>query len=95
MNVEESKKLISAAVTTILAAGLFSTAASAADGASKEMSKQETCYGIAMAGKNDCATGKHSCSGMATTDKSPDDYKLVPAAACEKSGGKLKPPAGS
>lgn len=95
MKVEESKKLISAAVTSILAAGLFSTAASAADDMGKEMGKQEKCYGIAMAGKNDCATSKHSCSGMATADKAPEEFKQVAAGTCEKSGGKLKPPAGS
>lgn len=88
MKTEDSRKLISAAVASLLTVGvLSSTASAAAEG------KQEKCYGVAAAGKNDCATSKHSCAGMATVDKAPDDYKSVPAGTCEKIGGSLKPKA--
>ena len=89
MKTEDSKKLISAAIASVLAVGVLSTTASAAD----DKAKQEKCYGVATAGKNDCATSKHSCAGMATTDKAPDDFKNVPAGTCEKIGGSLKPKA--
>jgi len=49
----------------------------------------ETCYGIAKAGKNDCATAKHACNSQATVDNAPDDFKYVPKGTCEKIGGKL------
>jgi mercuric ion transport protein len=49
----------------------------------------ETCYGVAKAGQNDCATAKHSCNSQATVDNAPDDFKYVPKGTCEKIGGKL------
>lgn len=88
MKTEDSRKLISAAVASLLTVGVLSGTASAA-----AEDKQEKCYGVAAAGKNDCATSKHSCAGMATVDKAPDDYKNVPAGTCEKIGGSLKPKA--
>lgn len=56
---------------------------------------KEKCYGIAMAGKNDCASadGSHSCAGQARTDKAPSEWKYVAKGSCEKEGGKTKPPA--
>jgi uncharacterized membrane protein len=47
------------------------------------------CFGIAQAGKNDCASGAHSCAGQATKDKDPGDWKYVAKGSCEKMGGKL------
>ncbi len=90
MKTEDSKKLISTAVASLLAAGLLSNTASAA---ADDKAPQEKCYGVATAGKNDCGTAKHSCAGMATADKAPDDFKNVPAGTCEKIGGSLKPKA--
>lgn len=89
MKTEPSKKLISAAVASVLAASALSTTVAAAD----DQAKQEKCYGVATAGKNDCATSKHSCAGMTSVDKAPDDFKNVPAGTCEKIGGQLKPKA--
>lgn len=50
---------------------------------------KETCFGIAKAGQNDCATAKHACNGQATIDNASDDFKYVPKGTCEKIGGKL------
>jgi uncharacterized membrane protein len=72
---------IASAVGSLLALG--SAAASAADAPAKEK-----CAGIAEAGKNDCATGKHTCAGQSKVDKSADDWKYVPKGECEKLGGK-------
>ena len=56
---------------------------------------KEKCYGIARAGKNDCANsdGTHSCAGQAKADKAPNEWKYVAKGTCEKEGGKTKPPA--
>lgn len=86
MKNEDAKKLISAAVAGLMAAGILANAASAAE----DKAKPEKCYGVAQAGKNDCSTSKHACAGMAATDKAPDDFKYVPAGTCEKIGGSLK-----
>ena len=57
--------------------------------ASAQEAAKEKCFGVAEKGKHDCGTGKHSCAGQATTDKSPDEWKYVPKGQCEKMGGKL------
>jgi len=44
--------------------------------------KFEECYGIALAGQNDCAAGVHSCAGMSTADYDPASFKLVPTGTC-------------
>jgi uncharacterized membrane protein len=55
--------------------------------------KFEKCYGIAAAGKNDCATASgHSCAGMAAKDGDPESWIFVPAGTCSKiTGASLKP----
>jgi uncharacterized membrane protein len=57
---------------------------------------KEKCYGIAKAGKNDCASsdGAHSCAGQAKADNLATEWKYVEKGTCEKEGGKTtKPPA--
>ena len=71
---------IASAVGSLLAMG--SVTASAQD------ATKEKCFGVAEAGKNDCATAKHSCAGQAKTDKAADEWKHVPKGECEKMGGK-------
>ncbi len=58
---------------------------------------KEKCYGIAKAGKNDCAdaNGVHSCAGQAKSDNAPSEWKYVAKGTCEKEGGKTTPPAKS
>ena len=72
-----------AAVAAALAGMLAAAPAMAAD--------KEKCFGIATAGKNDCANalGTHSCAGQATKDKDPGDWKFVAKGSCEKMGGSL------
>jgi uncharacterized membrane protein len=57
--------------------------------------KAEKCYGIAKAGKNDCAsTGNNSCAGTARADADPRAWIYVPAGYCERIvDGSLKPKA--
>ena len=46
--------------------------------------ERERCYGIARAGHNDCATGKHTCAGYATADNDPEEWVMVPKGLCER-----------
>jgi uncharacterized membrane protein len=52
---------------------------------------KEKCYGIAEAGKNDCAnaSGSHSCAGQSKLSKDGGEWKYVAKGTCEKEGGKL------
>jgi len=43
------------------------------------------CYGIALAGENDCAAGPGTtCAGTSTVDYQGNAWKLVPAGTCEE-----------
>jgi uncharacterized membrane protein len=43
----------------------------------------EQCYGVALAGENDCAAGPGtSCEGTSTTDYQGNAWMLVPAGTC-------------
>ena len=67
--------LAAALALTILAAG----AANAADKAEKT----EKCFGVALAGKNDCAAGAGtSCAGTSKVDYQGNAWKLVKAGTC-------------
>ena len=74
------------AVTAIALAALASGAAFAEE--KKEMKdmkdmKVEKCYGVSMAGKNDCAAGPGTtCAGTAKKDYQGNSWKNVPAGTC-------------
>jgi uncharacterized membrane protein len=53
----------------------------------------EKCYGVAAAGKNDCAaTGSHSCAGGAKRANDPASWIYVPTGTCGKiEGASLMP----
>lgn len=58
----------------------------AADGEMTEASTdgKEKCYGIALAGENDCAAGEGtSCQGTSVVDYQGNAWKYVDAGACE------------
>jgi uncharacterized membrane protein len=80
---------IQAAIAGVLALGLAGAASAApvAPDASKDK-----CFGIAKAGQNDCAAGKHSCAGQSTVDKDPMSWKYVTKGTCEQMGGKTTAP---
>ncbi len=65
-------------------------AASAAAGlavspAAAQKTEMEKCYGVAKAGKNDCAAGPGtSCAGTSTRDYQGNAWKLVPKGSCAK-----------
>lgn len=65
-----------------IAGSLLSALALSATPAAAEAT--EKCFGIAMAGQNDCAsTGSNSCAGTTKVDYEKAAWKLVPAGTCE------------
>lgn len=54
----------------------------------------EKCYGIAKAGKNDCAGAAHACAGQGKVDKAPTEWIKVPKGTCDRIvGGSTSAPA--
>ena len=55
--------------------------------------KTEKCYGVAKAGKNDCASaGNNSCGGTSKANGDKKAWIYVPAGYCERIvGGSVKP----
>lgn len=79
---------LAAAVGSLVSLGVSSTALAG------EMGKQEgkeKCYGVAEAGKNDCAANNHACAGQSKMDNDPTEWKFVPKGECEKMGGTTTP----
>ncbi len=83
--------LIASAVGAMVAVPLLAKAAPAPTPAFQA----EKCYGVALAGKNDCAaTGSHSCAGTATKTADPKSWIYVPVGTCQKiNGASLTPKA--
>ena len=54
---------------------------------SAEAARKEKCYGISMAGKNDCAAGPGTtCAGTSVIDYQGNAWSLVPKGDCVKYG---------
>ncbi|MCW8331101.1 DUF2282 domain-containing protein [Photobacterium sp. SDRW27] len=74
---------LASAVTGLIAlAGTAMTASTAVAAEAKEK-----CYGVAKAGKNDCATKTSSCAGTAKTDGQKDAFIMVPKGLCDRLAG--------
>ncbi len=72
---KNSAVLVAAAMTTALSAAAASIPAAAAD--------MEKCYGVSLAGENDCAAGPGTtCAGTSTIDYQGNAWKLVPSGTC-------------
>ena len=76
------------AVTALTLGALMSGVAMAQTAAPAAMEK---CYGVSLAGKNDCAAGPGtSCAGTSKVDYQANAWKNVPAGTCST----LKTPKG-
>ncbi len=78
------KSVISAAaLATVLAATISAPVAA---------QEKEKCYGVAAAGKNDCANlaGTHSCAGQSKADKDIGEWKYVAKGECATMKGFTK-----
>lgn len=66
---------LAASVATAMA-GLATTA---------HAQEMEKCYGVSLAGENDCAAGPGTtCAGTSTVDYQGNAWTLVPAGTCEQ-----------
>ena len=73
-----SKQVKALAIAGAVAAALsaHATTATAQD--------QEKCFGVSLAGKNDCAAGPGTtCAGTSKVDYQGNAWTLVPAGTCE------------
>ena len=83
-----------AAFAAALALTLVTSVASAQTG---DKTPTEKCYGVSLAGKNDCKAGAGtSCAGTSKVDYQGDAWKQVPAGTCTqiktpKGNGSLTP----
>ncbi len=69
-----------ASLATVLTAAVALAQAPAHAGSKSK----EKCYGIALAGENDCAAGPGtSCEGSSTVDYQGNAWKYVPKGTCE------------
>ena len=70
-----SKTLIVASAVATAVAGVAGTAAA---------QDNEKCYGVSLAGENDCAAGPGTtCAGTSTVDYQGNAWTLVPAGTCD------------
>ena len=75
-NLNPSKLVIAGAIAAAISSFAVATPAFAAD--------VEKCYGVALAGENDCKAGAGtSCQGTSTVDFQANAWKNVPAGTCE------------
>jgi uncharacterized membrane protein len=81
----ESKKIIAGAIVGILTLAVDASAAEQTQNV--QCAAVERCYGIAKAGKNDCATATSACAGTTKQDNQKDAWVYVPKGTCEKLAG--------
>lgn len=74
--------------TAFAAAAALAAAVSALTAAQPAHAQaKEKCYGVSLAGKNDCAAGPGTtCAGTSTVDWQGNAWTLVPAGDCLKYG---------
>lgn len=69
---------------TLAVAGAVATALTALTATHAAAQSKEKCYGISLAGKNDCAAGPGTtCAGSSTVDYQGNAWTLVDAGTCE------------
>ena len=73
---------MSKTIKTLAVAGAVAAAVSA-HATAASAAGQEKCYGVSMAGQNDCAAGPGTtCAGTSTMDYQGNAWKLVDAGTC-------------
>ena len=73
-------------ITAATLAAAFATliASSASAGPVADQPSKEKCYGVALAGHNDCAAGAGTtCAGTSKVDYQPNSWKYVTKGTCE------------
>jgi uncharacterized membrane protein len=81
-------RMNTAAATAVLLTSLMAGATHAQQtkaAAKAAPAAMEKCYGVALAGKNDCKAGAGTtCAGTAVKNYQTNAWKLVPAGTCVK-----------
>lgn len=73
--------------TMLLAGSIAFAISQAAVVPSVQAGAKEKCYGVSLAGQNDCAAGPGTtCAGTSTVDYQGNAWTLVPKGDCEKFG---------
>ncbi len=68
---------------SIAVAGAVASALGAYTATTANAAGNEKCYGVSLAGANDCAAGPGtSCAGTSTVDYQGNAWKLVPEGTC-------------
>lgn len=68
----------------IVAGAIATTAATLSAPTTAQAAENEKCYGVSLAGKNDCAAGPGTtCAGTSKVDYQGNAWKLVPKGTCE------------
>ena len=89
---QNTRYVITAAIAALTSGGMLASTTAQAAGA-VVCAEQERCYGVAKAGKNDCATSSSVCSSSAKQDNQKDAWIYVPKGMCLKvAGGTLEMP---
>ena len=74
-------KIPATAIAASIATAL--TLAASVPAQAADSTEKEKCFGVAMAGKNDCAAGPGTtCAGTSKVDYQANSWKLVPAGTC-------------
>ncbi|MGG7644430.1 BufA1 family periplasmic bufferin-type metallophore [Rhodovulum sp. YNF3179] len=72
-------------MTTLAIAGAVAAAVSAHGTTAAQAQEKVKCYGVSLAGENDCAAGPGTtCAGTSTVDYQGNAWTLVPAGTCEE-----------
>jgi uncharacterized membrane protein len=83
------RSTISSAILAGAVAAAFASIAGAAPLSDEQVKAamdagKEKCYGVALAGQNDCAAGPGTtCQGTSTVDYQPNAWKFVDGGTCE------------
>jgi uncharacterized membrane protein len=85
MQIKPTAFTMSSLLAALAMASTISTTSQA--GPVDQPSGSEKCYGIAKAGKNDCAAGVHSCAGQSTKTNDKASFVYLPVGACSKISG--------
>ena len=79
--------------TLAIAGALAAAFATHAAAPAQAQEAKEKCYGVSLAGQNDCAAGPGTtCAGTSTVDYQGNAWKLVDAGTCvtmEKDGNRM------
>lgn len=74
-------------LTSAMVAGAVAAALTASPVTPANAQAKEKCFGISLAGQNDCAAGPGTtCAGTSTIDYQGNAWTLVPAGECAKYG---------